>query len=98
MLLNMKQQFVAGLSETIIKYQENVESITYDVFEKIDDPEWHQEFLVINYVEGARTIRPCNGNSYSAIFEEISRYLDHGRYDNEDYYSEFADDPDWKLI
>jgi len=99
MALKDKKQFVAELNDTIIKYQGNVESIRYDIFQNTEDGDWVREFLVINYVGGCRTIRPCTGNSYSAIFKEISDHLDHGRYDCEDYYAEFVNDPEnWKLI
>jgi hypothetical protein len=45
--------------------------------------DYTKEYLVINYKGGARTVRICSGNSYSAIFEEISKYLDRGYYAEE---------------
>jgi len=82
--LNRKVNFVHGLSKVIAKVQDNVESLDYIVIrnKKYDCT---SEYLVINYKGGARTVRSCTGNSCSAIFIEISKYLNSGYYDEISY-------------
>ena len=85
-ILSEKVNFVKALSAVIPSYQTNVESLHYDVFE--DEETGHDyEYLVIEYVGGAHSYRSCNGNSISAIFEEIAGMLDSGYYDEERDYT-----------
>ena len=84
--LSKKVNFVKALSSVIPAYQTNVESLHYDVFE--DEETGHDyEYLVIEYVGGAHSYRSCNGNSISAIFEEIAEMLDSGYYAEERDYT-----------
>ena len=84
--LSKKVNFVKALSAVIPAYQTNVESLHYDVFED-EETDCDYEYLVIEYVGGAKSCRRCNGNSISAIFEEIAGMLDSGYYDEERDYS-----------
>ena len=84
--LSKKVNFVKALSAVIPSYQTNVESLHYDVFED-EETGYDYEYLVIDYVGGAHSYRNCNGNSISAIFEEIAGMLDSGYYDEERDYN-----------
>lgn len=85
--LKRKVEFVKELNKTIPQYVRNVESIRYDVF-KNTNQSWYFEFLVINYVGGGKTARICTGDSFTAIFSEISKYLNQGYYSELDLYKQ----------
>ena len=85
-ILSKKVNFVKALSAVIPVYQTNVESLHYDVFED-EETGYDCEFLVIDYVGGAHSYKNCNGNSISAIFEEIAGMLDSGYYEEERDYN-----------
>lgn len=85
-ILSKKVDFVKALSAVIPAYQTNVESLHYDVFED-EETGYDYEYLVIDYVGGAHSYRNCNGNSISAIFEEIASMLDSGYYEEERDYN-----------
>lgn len=85
-ILSKKVNFVKALSAVIPAYQTNVESLHYDVFED-EETGYDYEYLVIDYVGGAHSYRNCNGNSISAIFEEIAGMLDSGYYEEERDYN-----------
>lgn len=89
-----KISLIAELNQLLPKYIDNVESVEYSVFRhKAHD--WIQEYLIINYVGGARTVRSCNGNSFSAILQELTRYLNSGNYAEEQNLREIERDLDW---
>jgi len=90
-----KVKFVKELNEAVSKNQANVESIEYRVYTHVNG--CIQEYLVINYKGGARTVRNCNGNSTSAIFGEIARYLDSGYYNEVGNLEKLEANPDWTL-
>ena len=85
-ILSKKVNFVKALSAVIPAYQTNVESLHYDVFED-EETGYDYEYLVIDYVGGAHSYKNCNGNSISAIFEEIAGMLDSGYYAEERDYN-----------
>lgn len=92
--LTEKANAINEVGTVVAKYQRNVENIHYEVYgaevEGYDgNPVYAtNEFLVIEYNGGAKTIRSCNANSFSANFMEIARYLDSGYYNEKDYYDE----------
>lgn len=86
-LLKSKINFVKELNDAIIKVQGNVKHVSYEVFLNKEHETWVDEILVVEYDGGAKSYRCCNGNSYSAIFEEISKRLDHGTYCESEYYN-----------
>jgi hypothetical protein len=92
-----KVKFVKGLSDSITPFKTGIKSVEYHVFEHVDNG-WKQEYLVINYDGGARTVRNCNGNSFSAIFEELAQYLDSGYYVEVGHIEDYEKDPKWKRI
>lgn len=77
-----KVSFVKKISDALVPVQGNVESVEYRIFY---DKRYNskREYVIINYKGGARTVRNCTGNSCSAIFNEIAKYLEHGYYDEE---------------
>lgn len=89
-----KVKFVNDLNKVIPKYKTGVKSIEYKVF-KHKENSWYQEYLVINYDGGARSVRSCNGNSFSAIFEELAQYLDSGYYLEVEHLKTYENDPNW---
>ena len=88
--LKKKVQFVKEISGIIVKVQTNITSISYEVYQSKKNPKWITEFLMINYVGGARTIRNCTGNSCSAIYTEIGKFLNNGYYDEAQYYDDIV--------
>lgn len=93
-----KVNFIEDLNRVIPKYQTNITLIEYIVYKQKQSTNWYQEFLVVNYTGGARSIRNCNGNSFSAIFEELSKLLDSGYYDEERLLNDFKNDPNWERV
>ena len=92
-VLLKKVNFIKELNAVITKYKSSIESIEYRVYETEDG--YTQEYLVITYDGGAMTVRNCNGNSISAIVEELAKYLDSGYYDEVRDLKEFENDPIW---
>ncbi len=90
-----KVKFVNDLSKVIPTYKTGIKSIQYRVFRHKQYKDWYQEFLVVNYDGGARTVRNCNGNSFSAIFEELAKFLDSGYYEEELNLMDFINSQDW---
>ena len=89
-----KVKFVNELNNIIPKYHGGVNKIEYKVY-KFKPEGWLKEFLVITYEGGAKTVRCCDGNSFSAIFEELSQYLDSGYYMELNRYNALTVDPNW---
>lgn len=99
--MEKKVNFVKELSKTIVKVQENVTGIEYRIYQNTEPgrEDWIEEFLVIDYKGGARTVRTCNGNSCSAVLVEIAKYLEHGYYSEESDLKNLERDPaHWELI
>lgn len=93
-----KIDFVKKVSEAIIPVQHNVDSIEYKVFQYKNKPHTKREFIIVNYVGGAKTVRNSSGNSYSAIINEIGRFLDHGYYDEVEWLQRMIDSDEWEEI
>lgn len=95
--LKKKKQFVKELGDVIVKYQPNVIDVEYEVYENIYGNGF-QEFLVITYHGGAKSVRNCNANSFSAIFKEIATKLNTGYYDELDFYKDVQESPNMVLV
>ena len=95
--LKTKKEFVEELGKTISKVQKNITSIEYVIlYNKLYES--FTEYLVINYVGGAKTVRCCTGNSCSAIFEEIAKYLNNGYYNEVGYLKDLLKNPNYEVI
>ena len=95
--LEEKIEFVKELDKVLPKYIENIEHLTYDVFENAEKG-WYAEYVVIWYVGGSRTVRNCEGDSCAAIYEEISKYLYKGYYDELEDYHYYETNPSWEKV
>ena len=94
-----KVEFVKKINDILPTYVPNIEQVEYVVFENKENERWYLEFLVITYKGGAETVRSCTGNSYGAIFEEISKYLFSGYYSELiDFQNLMADTEHWTMI
>lgn len=97
--LQKKVQFVKEISRSVAKVQKNIKNIEYRIYQNKEYEDWQHEYLVVNYTGGARTVRNCNGNSCSAILEEIARYLRSGYYDEvKDLVNLERDPAHWELL
>lgn len=94
--MNKKIIFVSKISDSLVGFQTNIIEVRYEIYKHKDG--YKQEYLVVEYSGGAKTVRNCNGNSYSAIFEELSKYLDHGYYDENEDYNKIINSPDWTRV
>ncbi len=74
-----KVRFVNDLNKVIPTYKTGIEKIEYRVFKS--NSGYYQEYLVVTYDGGAIGVRNCNGNSFTSIFEELTKMLDGGYYD-----------------
>jgi hypothetical protein len=92
-LLN-KVNFIKDLSKVITTYKSGIEKLEYQVFYQ-PNYEYYQEYLVVTYDGGAISVRNCNGNSITAIFEEVSKLLDGGYYTEVRDLREIENDPTW---
>lgn len=95
--LKTKKEFVEELGKTLSRVQKNIASMEYLIlYNKLY--ECPVEYLIINYVGGAKTVRCCTGNSCSAIFEEVAKYLNHGYYDEVEYLEDLLKNPNYEVI
>ena len=82
-----KVRFVNDLNKVVPTYKTGIEKIEYRVFrcdfckDKNGGQSYYQEYLVVTYDGGAIGVRNCNGNSFTAVFEELTKMLDGGYYD-----------------
>lgn len=73
--LKEKVNFVKGLEQAVLPVQPNIVAIHYDVFASNKNPNWTNEYLVVEYKGGAKSARNCNMNSCSAIYAELAPLL-----------------------
>ncbi len=92
--LQGKINFVKDLSDAITNNLKSIKNISYEVF-KNQKYNYHQEYLKIDYDGGAFAIRNCNGNSKTAIFEEINKLLNGGYYDEVSDYNRLLNNSDF---
>lgn len=98
MAYEKKINMVKGLSDAIVPVQGNVKEIRYEIW---NDTKFNYdtEFLVIEYVGGAKSVRNCTGNSCSAIVSEIASKLNSGYYDEISWYeNDFVNNPNAERI
>lgn len=86
--LKEKVDFVNKISKALEKNDKlSIDHITYDVF--VTKYDILCEYLVVTYKGGACAVRVCNGNSLSAIFDEIAKLFNGGYYDEVHEYREY---------
>jgi len=79
-----KIKFVKNLGTTLGQFDTIcVSDLDYEVFLG-EGNEVEAEYLVVTYKGGAIAARCCNGNSLSAIFDEVARLFNGGYYDEVD--------------
>ena len=99
-----KVKFVNDLNKVIPIYKTGIKKIEYRVFkydhrtEEFDDQVYYQEYLVITYDGGAIDVRSCNGDSFAAIFEELTKMLDGVYYDEVQDLHYYENSEKWKEV
>lgn len=70
----------------------SVAKIEYELYSKqitnehVTNHTYYQEYLVVTFNGGAKSVRSANGNSNTANFREIGKLIDGGYYDEMDLY------------
>lgn len=83
-LLNEKKEQIKDLSNVIIKYQNNIDNIEYQVYTNTFE-DFYYEFIIITYKSGSFVAKDCTWNSFSANMSVISECLEGGEYYNKKY-------------
>ena len=97
-----KVKFVNDLNKVIPTYKTGIKKIEYRVFkrehrtEEFGDQVYYQEYLVVTYDVGAIDVKSCNGDSFTAIFEELAKMIDGGYYDEVQDLHDYENDEKWK--
>ena len=74
-----KVKFINDLNNVIPNYKTGIKKIEYRVFrydflkDEFGGNTYYQEYLVITYDGGALGVRSCNGDSFTAICEELTK-------------------------
>ncbi len=88
----MKFNYVRDLANVISHYQKNVVDINYELY--LDEQDRQQEYIVVEYKGGAKSVLNVNANSFSANLRTIAKVLDGGDYcliqDYRDWQSKVA--------
>ena len=101
-IISNKVKFVNDLNKVIPIYKTGIKKIEYRVFkcnhrtEEFDDQVYYQEYLVVTYDGGAIDVRSCNGDSFAAIFEELTKMLDGVYYDEVQDLHYYENSEMWK--
>ena len=99
-----KVKFVNDLNKVISTYKTGIKKIEYRVFrcdfckDEFGGQVYHQEYLVVTYDGGALGVRSCNGDSFTAIFEELTKMLDGGYYDEVQDLHDYENNEMWKEV
>ena len=97
-----KVKFVNDLNKVIPIYKTGIKKIEYKVFkcnyhtDEFGDQVYYQEYLVVTYDVGAIDVRSCNGDSFTAIFEELAKMLDGVYYDEVQDLHYYENNEKWK--
>ena len=90
--LKEKIKFVREVGEAYCKRNDDVVKIDYEVFANKKYEGDIREYLRVDFSSGDYSIRNCNGNSLSAILYEISKLVEGGYYDENEYYEKMKED------
>lgn len=90
-----KKLFVDELSNVLgtREYRMGIMYVEYELYRKTDDNrDYFVEFVVVTYDGGGEAARCVNGNSHSAIFQELGKLLYGGYYDEMPHYKALAEE------
>ena len=78
-----KKAFIDDLSKALRMHAcMAVTQVDYEVYQKTEnDSDYFEEYLVVTFNGGAKSVRCANGNSYIANYVEIGKLLYGGYYD-----------------
>lgn len=78
-----KKAFIDDLSKALrMRACMAVTQVEYEVYKKTEnDSDYFEEYLVVTFNGGAKSVRCANGNSYIANYVEIGKLLYGGYYD-----------------
>lgn len=85
-----KESFIAYIDRAFKAHPENssIAKVEYEVFEKeLNDDKYFQEFIVVTFNGGARSVRNANCNSNMANLVELGKLVKGGYYDEVEYYN-----------
>lgn len=93
--LKLKKEFVDALNVAfqVRPRTHSVEKVELEIYSKqitneyVIDHTYYQEFLVVTFVGGAKSVRNANANSNTANFREIGKLIDGGYYAEVDFYN-----------
>ena len=82
----------------VLTWQNKFEMYDDQFKDEFSNQVYYQEYLVVTYDGGAIGVRSCNGNSFTAIFEELTKMLDGGYYDEVQDLHDYENDAIWKEV
>lgn len=90
-----KKLFIDNISRALEVSNTNVMRVDYEVLTKFNDVfkiDVYNEFIIVTFVGGAKSVKSTSGNSDSANFREIGKLIDGGYYDEVRYYESLFDE------
>ena len=89
-----KKAFIDGLNAAfqVKPRKHSVDSVEYELYSKVINNEYvtdhihYQEYLVVTFDGGAKSVRNINGNSNTANFRELGKLIDGGYYEEVEAY------------
>lgn len=93
--LKLKKEFVDALNVAfqVRPRTHSVVKVELEVYSKVINNEYvtnhtyYQEYLVVTFSGGAKSVRSANANSNTANFREIGKLIDGGYYDEMELYN-----------
>ena len=93
--LKLKKEFVDALNTAfqVRPRTHSVVKVELEVYSKVINNEYvtnhtyYQEYLVVTFSGGAKSVRNANANSNTANFREIGKLIDGGYYDEVEAYN-----------
>lgn len=92
-----KRNFVKSVSKTFEKRFKSVAvtSVDYEVYKRQSpvDPsvEYFVEYIIVNFIGGAKCVKTVTGNSHTANFRTIGSLVDGGYYDEVEDYKDLSE-------
>lgn len=90
-----KKAFIDGVNVAfqVRPRKHSVRKVEYEVYSKqinnehVTDYTYYQEYLVVTFDGGGKSVRSANGNSCTANFRELGKLIDGGYYDEMELYN-----------